>query len=792
MRRFGRSNCRTVGRAHPTCIFPAVTDAAPPIAEIAPPPPKPFVLPLPGLFVFLACLLLALLCNAGGLRGENFIGAESTLIRDNNLLNRLPGLQAIWFRGTSPDTYPLPQYAPLAQTMFFVEHALWGDVVWPYRLVSIVLHALAGLMVWTLLRALAVPGAIVAALIFIAHPTTVDSVSWVAERRVPLASALSLCGAFVLLRAGGVIAPSTNKIKLLPDDPLRLYAIGAVLIVLSFFANAAIAATVPLVVLLIAWWKHHKADAKLAATCVALLVAGVAMLSLSSSIEKSRAGVLSSTAWNRASSETAELVTRAQIAGRAVVFYATKLVFPHPIAIDYPRWQTPRDVEQFRTFTPDPARAAARTADVGPSKVIAYAYPLLVIAVVIAAWSSRKRFGRGPVLVALAFTLLLAPSLGFIDLGWMRYSFVSNRALYLASVPLIAGLVWIGDRLLARANDRTVTVSSAGLVVALFTVLSAAVIAPRFENASKFWKANARVIQSSRSWWPRYELALTLLNYPDPAAFREAVVAVEDVRRIKPDEPAAIVLLGLLRQQDGDELGAMKAFEASIDSFGGFAPAHYSVAESFRIQADRVPTDPLPRLRALEYYRNAAARDPFDALSRVQYGRTAWEIAKRLNVDDPAGAEKFVNTASESFDEAIELRPYDVGMLIDISKTLIEMGKLAPAGSLLETARSIAPNRSDVYEVIADAALARRPSDINGADVSLRLAISLDGKAVSPRLKLGAMRQSQERWREAKRLFETALELDPKNAEAKRRIAEVETSATTRPESTTTAPTTMP
>jgi protein O-mannosyl-transferase len=784
-RRSGRSDRRTVGGAHPTCIFAAVTDAAPPIAEIAP-PPKPFTLPLPGLFVFLACLALALLGNSGSLRGENFIGAETTLIRDNDLLNRLPGLQAIWFRGTAPETYPLPQYAPLAQTMFFVEHSLWSDLLWPYRLVSIVLHALAGLMVWRLLRSLNVPGAIVAAMIFVAHPTTVDSISWVAERRVPLASVLALSGAFVLLRAGGVILPSSGKVKLLPDDPFRLYAIGAVLLVLSLFSSAAIGTTVPLVVLLIGWWKQHKADARLAATCVALLVAGVAMLSLSSSIEKARAGVLTPAAWNRASTDAGELVTRAQIAGRAIVFYAAKLVVPYPIAVDYPRWQTPRDVEQFRTFTADPSKSAARTADVGPGQVIAYAYPLLVVAVVVAAWCLRKRFGRGPVLVVVAFTLLLAPSLGFVDLGWMRYSFVANRALYLASVPLIAGLVWIGNRLLAMANDPTVTVSSAALVIALFAVLSAVNVARRFENASKFWLANANA--STRSWWPRYELALSLLHYPDPAAFKQAITAVEDVRRLKPDEPAAIVLAGLFRQRDGDEAGAVLAFEKSIDTFPGYAPAYYEVADSFRVQAEKKPTDPLPRLRALEYYRKAAALDPFDARSRVQFGRTAWEIAKRLNVDDPTNAEKFVDEATKSFDEAIELRPYDVDLLVTISKTLIEMGKLAPAGSLLETARSIAPTRADVYEAIADASLARRPSDINGADVSLRLAISLDPKSVTARVKLGTLRQVQERWREAKRLFETALELDPKNAEAKRRLAEVETSATTRPESPTTRP----
>lgn len=786
-----------------SAIVPAVTDAAPAIDDPATQtqpsmsgsPPggtsvtaSPNRLPLPGLWVFLACLGLALLCNFASFRGKDFIGDEVNLVSDNDLLNRLPGLQSIWFGLASPSTYPLKQYAPLAQTMFFVEHALWGDTPWPYRVVSVALHAFAGLMVWRLLRSLLLPGAFAVALLFIAHPVMVDNVSWFAERRNPLAAVLSLSAVFLLLRAAGVIAPTAAKLKLLPDDPLRLYAMGALLQVLALFSSAALAATVPLVVLLIAWWKHRKTDEKLAGTCVGLLIGGVAMLSVTSSIEQTNAGVSSPAAWHRASTDAGEFVVRTQIAGRAVIFYAAKLLVPFPVAVDYPRWQTPRDIERFRAFATGRALEDPRTAEVGPNVALAYVYPALVVAGLLAVWLVHRRFGRGVVLAVAAFVLLLAPSLGFIDLGWMRYSFVSNRAMYLAAIPFLAGIVYVADRLLAMANDRTVTISTAGLAVAVFAVISGQLIATRFRDASYFWTLNASAVHSKRSWWPRYELALTIwdyLTYVDPTdrkAVDRAVQAIEEVRQYKPDEPGAIVLAGLFRQRAGDSVGALRAFEAAMQSFPNYGPAYFEAGNCFRIEADKRPTDPIPRLTAFRLFNEASRNEPRNARFHLARGRTAWEIAKRMDPDDPE-VDNYFRAAGEAFDEALALRPYDVELLIPIARTLTEMGRLGAASALLEQARSISPTRSDVYEAIADASLARK--DVYGADVSLRLAIDFDPKAVNARLKLGTLRQQQERWRDAKALFEAVLEIDPENAEAKRKLADNERFATTRPEATT-------
>ena len=214
--------------------------------------------------------------------------------------------------------------------------------------------------------------------------------------------------------------------------------------------------------------------------------------------------------------------------------------------------------------------------------------------------------------------------------------------------------------------------------------------------------------------------------------------------------------------------------------FPTYTPAYFETGEIFRQQANLHPTDPKPRLTALRLYSDAAEGDPFDALARVRLGETSWEIARRLDPTEPALLQ-YADHAIKAFDEAVDIRPYDVDLLVAVSRTFIAMGKFSDAATRLEVAHSIAPFSADVYLVIAEASLARNPPDMVGADIALRAAIENDPKMISARLRLGRIRQAQERWKEAREQFNAILALAPDHAEAKQRLAEIDTAATTRP-----------
>ncbi|MCJ7543544.1 MAG: tetratricopeptide repeat protein, partial [Phycisphaerae bacterium] len=119
---------------------------------------------------------------------------------------------------------------------------------------------------------------------------------------------------------------------------------------------------------------------------------------------------------------------RLLIAGQALWFYTSKLLWPHPLAFIYPRW----DIDQAAGWQ--------------------YVFPVSAAAVMLALVLARRRIGKGPGAGVLFFAGTLVPALGFVNVYPMRFSFVADHFQYLASIGLIAlgcaslrGLgVWLG------------------------------------------------------------------------------------------------------------------------------------------------------------------------------------------------------------------------------------------------------------------------------------------------------------------------------------------------------------
>ena len=110
---------------------------------------------------------------------------------DDDYVTQNPALRGeiwkIWFHPTS-----LPQYYPLVHTTFWLEYRIWDLHPLGYHLVNIALHAVSAVLLLRLGRRLAIPGITFAALWFLVHPVSVESVAWVTERKNAL-SRLAIC-----------------------------------------------------------------------------------------------------------------------------------------------------------------------------------------------------------------------------------------------------------------------------------------------------------------------------------------------------------------------------------------------------------------------------------------------------------------------------------------------------------------------------------------------------------------------------------------------------------------------
>jgi hypothetical protein len=172
-------------------------------------------------------------------------------------------------------------------------------------------------------------------------------------------------------------------------------------------ACKTVTATLPAALLVAFWWKRGRLNMRRdVAPLLPWLAAGMAAGLFSSWVERVYGHAVGP---EFTTSPTGRLL----VAGRATVFYASKLSWPGGLNFIYPRWII------------DPADGRQ------------WLYPAGVALVGVALWCLRGRW-RGPLAAFLFFAGSLFPVLGFVNLYGARFSWVWDHWQYLADLGPIA------------------------------------------------------------------------------------------------------------------------------------------------------------------------------------------------------------------------------------------------------------------------------------------------------------------------------------------------------------------
>ena len=331
-------------------------------------------------------IALTLLAYLPALRA-GFIWDDDDYVTANPTLHDAAGLGLIW-----TDQHANVQYYPLVFTTFWFEYHAWGLIPLGYHVDNILIHSFSAILLWRLLLRLELPplAAWLAAAIFAVHPVEVESVAWVTERKNVL------CGLFYLVAMLVYFSPRRG----------RAQYVGAAALFLCAMLSKTVAATWPLAVLVILWWRNGKLRGRDYVAMVPFALIGAVLGWLTSLIEKGQVGA-GGKDWDFSFAD------RCIIAGRAVWFYAIKAIVPARLTFIYPRW----DLSAERAIQATAAASAA----------------ILLIVLVL----QIRRLGRGPAAAAILFVLTLGPALGFVDYYPMRFSFVANHFQYLAIIAVI-------------------------------------------------------------------------------------------------------------------------------------------------------------------------------------------------------------------------------------------------------------------------------------------------------------------------------------------------------------------
>jgi Tfp pilus assembly protein PilF len=333
-----------------------------------------------------------------GLLRADFVWDDELLVTRNPLLQDLSGLAEVWSGGRTPD------YFPVTNTVFWIEHHLFGQNPTGYHAVNLLLQSLNAVLVWTMLQQLGVPGAWLAGLIFGIHPVHVESVAWISELKNVLSLFFALLSILCFLEIDNKRVLSSKT----------AYAASLLFFILALLAKTQVV-FLPVVLLLCQWWLDRQLPKKQWIESLRQQLIRISPFFLIAIA----LGLVTISFQNRGIGEETIVLggigRRLANAGMAVWWYMGKLFVPVDLIAIYPHWRF------------------------GPPQLMEW-LPLAALAcVLVILWWWRTQGTGGALFAFTCFVVALAPVLGFVRMAFARSgTIVADHCQYFADISLIA------------------------------------------------------------------------------------------------------------------------------------------------------------------------------------------------------------------------------------------------------------------------------------------------------------------------------------------------------------------
>jgi len=643
------------------------------------------------LLVLLAATLLAYL---PAIRG-GFIWDDDPYITANPNVQQLGGLWRIW-----TDLRSAPQYYPLVTTSFWLEFRLWGLHPEGYHVVNVMLHALNAALLGSVLRRTEVPKAWAAALFFALHPVHVESVAWIVERKNLLSGFFYLAALSSYLRFSGL------DHELSRPGRGRDYGWALGLFVCALLSKTT-TCSLPVALVLLLWWKRGRLNVPDVAPLAPFFAVGGAMALLTGWLEKTVAGA-------RGSDWQLTFLERCLIAGRALWFYVGKILWPTGLMFIYPKWE------------------------VDPRVAWPYVFPIGAAAALGALLWARRWLGRGPLVAFLFFAITLLPTLGFFDIFFMRFSYVSDHFVYLASMGLIALVVAGLARLIEAAPGRWLRFAVVAVVMAALLGRETWHHARVFRDRQTLWADAAQ--KNPGSWLPLVHVGLHRL---EQGKVEDALGYLFRARALRPDSEYVENALGEAFLKQGLPQQALPHFREAVRLGPSFRHARRNLAVALLRQGD-VDEAVSHLSSALDFERDEAVRENTVGSTLAQYGA--------------------LDQAALHYRQALRADPQNPRAHQDLGKILHLQGRLSEAvGHYREALRSNPRSAETHYSLAVALVSAGQPAEAKLHYVEALRIDPADGEAHN---NLGQLLALEGKHEEALAEFSEALRANPRLAQA--------------------------
>ncbi len=668
---------------------------------------------------FASLLALAVVAVYGRVVGYGFVYDDTFYVTQNEFVRRGLSLDGAKWAFTSVDT----NWHPLTWLAHMLDTSLFGATSGGPHAVNVLWHAANSvLLVFALASATGAlwPSLIVAAL-FALHPTHVESVAWISERK-------DVQSTFFAFAAIAMYVRWTRSKR-----PLEFAALVA-LFALGLLSKPTLV-TLPFAMLLLDFWPlARRSDG-----WKRLLIEKLPLFALSAALAV--VTVLAQRRGNAVGSlELIPFPWRVENALVAYVEYLRQFVWPSGLACFYPH------------------PMATLENPLGLAKVAGATAALVALSVV----AIRART-RAPFAFVGWFWFLgtLVPMIGLVQVGGQAYA---DRYSYVASIGLAIAIVFGAAALVERGavSPRFAQLAAATWLVVLSAVAfeqvgtwkdAETLFGHARDATGENWVAESGLgfaleaegrptdalqhLKAALALHPGYSSAQTALVKCEMALgrFDDAERACVEWSKRYPKDDANWVALAAARFSRGDLDGALEAS-----------------ASALAVRPDWAG------------YWNRRGRDLFVA-GRTQEGVDAFEHASRLAPESKALAEDFAaatELAKNPSADSPTTRNLRVGLARDrceLARAFVVRRDLERARGELELALGLDPNSPDAHTELGDLYMIK--DDDEHAVEHWSAALQLDPTRAPLHDRLGSSAAKKSNWDEAIAHFQAALEIDP-------------------------------
>jgi Flp pilus assembly protein TadD len=553
-------------------------------------------------WIFILFLVTATLMAYLPVWHAGFVWDDDILLTANPLIKDPHGWYRFWFTTKTPD------YFPVMSSAFWLEWRLWGMNAAGYHVVNVLLHAANAILLWRLLLRLEIPGAKLAAAIFALHPVNVESVAWIAE----LKNTLSLFF-FVLSLLAYLKFDDTNR--------RQFYWLAFAAFLFSLLSKIEVA-PLPFVLLGIAWWRRNQIEWKdiwrMIPFFAAAFLLGLVSIWFQNHVAIGHDIVRTDSFWSRLAS-----------AGWAVWFYFYKTFLPINLMPIYPRWH------------------------IDAANALSYVPGLLLVGGFLVCWQFRKKWGK-PFLFGLGYAVMMfLPILGFLNIYFFRFTFVSNHWQYFSIIAPIAlasaGLTIAAKHFHWKKSALAAVVAVLLLVLGALTWQQAAI----YKNPETLWSAT--LAENPNCFIAHNNLGLVFLQR---GQIDGAVGHFEQAVLLQPDDESSQKNLGSAFLQKGQVDDAIAQFQKALELKPNDVGAHSDLGLAF-FRKGQIDS-------AIAEYQKALKIQPDDTAVHHNFGIALFK-------------EGLVDEAMAHYRKVLELQPDNAEVENDLGSALNKKGQVAGA-----------------------------------------------------------------------------------------------------------------